>query len=107
MLPKERMLKGLQATLDIQDRLAPAIAERIVASEAKVVFITGIGLVFPFIRSHSILNNLQSVIKDRPMILFFPGEYRHTRQKGSTLNLFGLMTDDKYYRAFDLDDYKV
>jgi hypothetical protein len=37
----------------------------------------------------------------------FPGKYQYSRSKGYTLNLFGLMPGDNYYRAFDLDEYAV
>lgn len=40
-----------------------------------VVFLTGVGKVYPFVRSHNILNNLQEVINEKPLILFFPGRY--------------------------------
>ena len=76
----------------------PKIKEKIEAAEANVNFLTGIGLVFPFIRSHNILNNLQNVAKEAPTIAFFPGEY-----DGHALNLFGLLKDDNYYRAFNID----
>ncbi|WP_144557885.1 DUF1788 domain-containing protein [Shouchella miscanthi] len=64
-----------------------------------VVFLTGIGKVYPFVRSHNILNNLQEVLDDVPVILFFPGEY-----DGQSLHLFGKFKDDNYYRAFRLVD---
>lgn len=64
-----------------------------------VVFITGIGKVYPFVRSHTILNNLQEVIDKIPVIMFFPGKY-----DGQLLQLFGRFKDDNYYRAFPLVD---
>jgi hypothetical protein len=75
----------------------PHIKERVKATPSGMVFLTGIGSVFPFIRSHTVLNNLQNSIKDRPTIMFFPGTH------GSDLSLFGKMKDDNYYRAFNLD----
>lgn len=96
---KERFLRALQSSLNIQQVLMPKIKELIDASEAKVYFLTGIGLVFPYIRSHTILNNLQSVAKEAPMLAFFPGDYN-----GYSLNLFGLLKDDNYYRAFNIDN---
>lgn len=98
---KERFVKSLQAPLDIEKNLIPAIAERYKAGEYKLVFLTGVGLVFPYIRSHTVLNNLQSVIKEAPTIMFFPGVY-----SGTSLELFGKLKDDNYYRAFSLDHYK-
>ncbi|MCM3139805.1 DUF1788 domain-containing protein [Bacillus safensis] len=64
-----------------------------------VVLITGIGKVYPFVRSHNILNNLQEVLDNIPVIMFFPGEY-----DGQSLQLFGKFEDDNYYRAFRLVD---
>ena len=62
-----------------------------------VVFLTGVGKVYPFVRSHNILNNLQEVIDKIPVIMFFPGKY-----DGQSLQLFGKFKDDNYYRAFRL-----
>lgn len=75
---------------------------RIQQSEFDVLFLSGIGEVFPYIRSHNVLNNLQSTAKNQPTILFFPGEYRHSLEHGASLELFGLLHDDKYYRAFNI-----
>jgi hypothetical protein len=94
--------EALQSTLNIKERLIPKIKTTIDSSGAKVYFITGIGLVFPFIRSHNVLNNLQSVAKKSPTVMFFPGIYN-----GQSLELFGLLKDDNYYRAFIIDNYKL
>lgn len=66
-----------------------------------IVFLTGIGKVYPFVRSHNILNNLQEVLDKVPVIMFFPGKY-----DGQSLQLFGKFKDDNYYRAFRLIDDK-
>lgn len=95
---KGRFLSALQSTLNIHQILMPKIKELIDKSPSKVYFLTGIGMVFPFIRSHNILNNLQNIAKDSPTVTFFPGNYN-----GHSLNLFGLLTDDNYYRAFNID----
>jgi hypothetical protein len=70
--------------------------------EYEVMFITGVGEVFPYIRSHTVLNNLQSTAKYRPTVMFFPGEYTHSAETGASLNLFGRLHDDNYYRAFNI-----
>lgn len=64
-----------------------------------VIFITGVGKIYPFVRSHTILNNLQEKIDKIPVILFYPGIY-----DGQSLNLFNKFIDDNYYRAFQLID---
>ena len=99
---KDGLLELLQNVLGIEDYLIPAIGERLHQAEFDVLFLSGIGEVFPYIRSHNVLNNLQSTAKDKPTILFFPGEYRHSLEQGASLELFGLLHDDKYYRAFNI-----
>jgi len=101
-MDKEEFLDAIQSVLEIHQVLMPRIDSLIKASSAKVYFLTGIGLVFPFIRSHTILNNLQSIAKDSPTVAFFPGEYN-----GHSLNLFGLLKDDNYYRAFNIDNIET
>lgn len=99
---KDGLLELLQNVLGIEEYLIPAIGERLQKSDYDVLFLSGIGEVFPYIRSHNVLNNLQSTAKDKPTILFFPGEYRHSLEQGASLELFGLLHDDKYYRAFNI-----
>ena len=99
---KEQLKELLQGLLDSQTHLIPAIADLMKEVEFDVMFITGVGEVFPYIRSHNVLNNLQSTAKDKPTVMFFPGEYTHSLQDGASLDLFGRLHDDKYYRAFNI-----
>lgn len=99
---KDNLLELLQNVLGIEDYLIPAIGERLQQADFDVLFLSGIGEVFPYIRSHNVLNNLQSTAKNKPTVLFFPGEYRHSLEQGASLELFGLLHDDKYYRAFNI-----
>jgi len=96
-LTKEKLFKTLQGILDSETRLIPHITTLCQENPSQMVFLTGIGQVFPYIRSHTVLNNLQNSIKDRPTVMFFPGTY------GKDLSLFGKLKDDNYYRAFNLD----
>ena len=96
-LSKPKLFKTLQGVLDSETKLIPQIETLAKENPSQMLFITGVGQVFPFIRSHTILNNLQNYIKDRPTIMFFPGTY------GADLSLFGKLKDDNYYRAFNLD----
>ena len=89
----------LQSMLNPQQHLAPAIRELLSDGEFDVVFLTGIGEVFPYIRSHNVLNNLQSIVVGKPMLMFFPGHYEQSDTLGSSLVLFGRLKDDQYYRA--------
>jgi hypothetical protein len=89
----------LQGMLDPQLHIAPAIRDRLAQADCDIFFLTGIGEVFPYIRSHNVLNNLQSVVKGKPMLMFFPGRYEQSETLGSSLVLFGRLKDDQYYRA--------
>lgn len=98
-MDKPDFLKTLQNMLDPEQHLAPAIKSRIETELFDILFLTGIGEVFPFVRSHTVLNNLQTVVSDRPMLMFFPGRYEVTATQGSALVLFGQLKDDSFYRA--------
>ncbi|MFB9073859.1 DUF1788 domain-containing protein [Citricoccus parietis] len=98
-LDKGEFTEMLQSMLNPQKQLAPAIRERLADGGFDIVFLTGIGEVFPYIRSHNVLNNLQSVIVGRPMLMFFPGRYEQSDTLGSSLVLFSKLKDDQYYRA--------
>ena len=99
---KEQLKELLQGVLDPEAHLSPAIAATLAASEFDVLFLSGVGEVFPYIRSHHVLNNLQSTAKEKPTVLFFPGSYTHSPEAGASLDLFGRLHDDKYYRAFNI-----
>ena len=99
---KDQLKELLQGVLDPEAHLAPAIAAKLASNEFDVFFLTGVGEVFPYIRSHNVLNNLQSTAKEKPTVIFFPGDYTHSLESGASLELFGKLHDDKYYRAFNI-----
>lgn len=103
-LTRDELKEELQGILDTESVLIPRITEKMEQVPHQVMFITGVGEVFPYIRSHNILNNLQRVAKTQPTLMFFPGKYQHTMASGASLVLFGKLTDDKYYRAFNIMD---
>ena len=104
---KNELKELLQGVLDPETHLIPTIGERLGKNEYDVVFISGVGEAFPFIRSHNVLNNLQSTSGDKPTVMFFPGTYTHGLDTGASLDLFGVLHDDKYYRAFNIMHYEV
>jgi hypothetical protein len=99
---KDQLKELLQGVLDPESHLVPAIASQLLKIEFDVLFLSGVGEVFPYIRSHNVLNNLQSTAKEKPTVLFFPGSYTHSLESGASLDLFGRLHDDKYYRAFNI-----
>jgi len=62
-----------------------------------VLFLTGIGKVYPFMRSHKLLDCMQQEFSDIPIVMFYPGEFN-----GQSLILFEKFHDGNYYRAFNL-----
>ena len=62
-----------------------------------VLLITGVGKVYPFMRSHKILDNIQHIFADIPVLMLYPGTFN-----GQDLDLFGKFLDGHYYRAFNL-----
>jgi hypothetical protein len=101
-LPKQRILEEIQGILDVQTVLVQEIGKQLNSNEYDVLFLSGVGEVYPYIRSHNVLNNLQSVAKQRPTLMFFPGAYTQSLETGASLDLFGRLNDDKYYRAFNI-----
>ncbi|WP_435404677.1 DUF1788 domain-containing protein [Marinobacter sediminicola] len=104
---KDQLKELLQGVLDPETHLVPAIAAKLQTAELDVLFLSGVGEVFPYIRSHNVLNNLQSTAKEKPTVMFFPGSYTHSLETGASLDLFGKLHDDKYYRAFNIYHYEA
>jgi hypothetical protein len=78
-------------------RLAPYIVDTHEAADQDLIFISGIGSVWPLMRGHDLLNNLHALLGNTPVVLFYPGSY-----DGQSLSLFGKVTSNNYYRAFKL-----
>ena len=95
-----RALKGSLAAAKISD----FIAAKYKPAEYDLVFLSGVGSVWPMLRAHSLLNSLHKLIDKTPLLMFYPGTF-----DGTTLRLFGQIAttnsrpDNKpYYRAFIL-----
>ena len=90
--------KTLRLTSQKEDnKIVQYIIDR--TEDDDIVFLTGVGKVWPIIRSHTVLNNLHRALDHVPVVLFFPGTY-----DGGSLMLFDEIKDDNYYRAFQLVD---
>ncbi len=66
-------------------------------SDKDVIFLTGVGEVFPFMRVHSLLEELQVQFDDVPIVVMYPGEFN-----GREVILFNDFKANEYYRAFNL-----
>lgn len=89
-----RMQQALRLATD-DDWIVRYIEEHL--EKDTLVLLTGVGKAFPILRSHSLLNNLQTVIETQPLLLFYPGTYTNGQ-----LRLFSRFLDDHYYRAFKI-----
>ncbi|WP_395090778.1 DUF1788 domain-containing protein [Armatimonas sp.] len=78
-------------------KLATVFNEVVQPQSQDLVLLSGIGGAYPMLRSHSLLNNLQAVMRQVPLVMFFPGRY-----DGQSLRLFDRLNDGHYYRAFRL-----
>ncbi len=103
---KEDFLQQLASYINPDDFLKPYFLNRLKEDTYQLMFVYQVGEVFPFLRSHNLLNNLQSTVRNTPLILFFPGEYITSYEHGFELKLFGKFKGP-YYRAFKLEDYVV
>lgn len=100
-LEREDIISTLDSVLDIKTAIIPKIKEVIVENQPQYFFISGVGSVYPFVRSHGILNNIDELTGECNLILFFPGDYNNLQ-----LKLFGVISDENYYRGHNLNDIK-
>lgn len=99
--------RGTQALIDQLRKTASA--EAVAAAMAyephesgDVVLVTGVGEAYPLLRAHVLLDNIQHLFADVPVVVAYPGRY-----DGQSLCLFSGagqrgLEDGNYYRAFDL-----
>lgn len=95
-------LKALQSALNIQEEFIPYMKNKVDTEPHDLIFITGVAPVYPYIRSHVVLNNLHSITDRVPTIMFYPGEYT-----GKTMRLFQTLKSNNYYRAYNMLDYQL
>jgi hypothetical protein len=108
---KIEMLETLQNFSDPQTHLIPRLIREIGEDGVQLTFLTGPGRIFPFLRTHTILESLQPAMLRHPVVIFFPGEYVQEPGGGSHLRLFGSIPSPRinnpYYRATNLDQYRL
>lgn len=108
---KVEILETLQNYSDPKTHLIPRLIREIGEDGAQLTLITGPGRIFPFLRTHTILESLQPAMFRHPVVIFFPGEYAQDPAGGSHLRLFGSIPSPRinnpYYRATNLDHYRL
>lgn len=107
---KVDLLNDLKNQSDPETHLIPRLIRTIGEDGVQLTFITGSGRVYPFLRTHTILESLQPAMFRHPVVIFFPGEYIQEPSGGSHLSLFGSIPSPKinnpYYRAINLEHYR-
>jgi hypothetical protein len=108
---KIEILETLQNYADPKTHLVPRLMRAIGDDGTQLTLITGSGRIFPFLRTHTILESLQPAMLRHPVVIFFPGEYDQDPNGGSHLRLFGAVPSPKinnpYYRATNLAHYRL
>jgi len=98
-----QLRKGDDSTLEAlrpvlkEDKIAQKIASQHDIPNLDLLMLTGVGSVFPMIRTHTLLSALHPIMGNTPLLMFFPGRY-----DGHSLRLFNTLAEDHYYRAFRL-----
>ena len=92
----DSVLTALRSVLK-EDKIAQTIASQHDITHLDLLILTGVGAVYPMLRTHTLLSALHPIMGNTPLVLFFPGRY-----DGHCLRLFNTLTEDHYYRAFRL-----
>lgn len=88
--------KALSASVK-PERFVEIIKQKCNLQNTNLIFISGVGTIWPWVRAHALLNNLQSITEDTSVVLFYPGKYN-----GQSFQLFDKFDGKNYYRAFRL-----
>lgn len=98
-IPHSDTVETLDSILDISSTIIPHLQSVIESENPDYLFLSGVGSVYPFIRSHGILNNIDELTDNCKLVLFFPGQYDNMQ-----LKLFGHIYDENYYRGINLNE---
>lgn len=103
---KRDILETITPILSV-DRIMKNISSIVTEETPKVILLSGIAPVYPYLRAHNILNNISTELNKTPIVLFYPGTYNNEQ-----LVLFGAkgetgVDDENYYRAHNLSNIKI
>ena len=108
---REDVLETLRNYSDPKTYLVKRLGPAFENADVQLTLITGSGRIFPFLRTHSILESIQPIMVQHPVTIFFPGQYEQDRTGGSLLKLFGTIPSptivNPYYRAKNLAHYRM
>ena len=101
-LTHKKIMEDFEGVLDNDTEFAPKVASIINDSTPDLVLMNGIGEAYPFIRIHTLLEKLPTLLKRLvPIVVFYPGNYDKVTGS-SALQLFGKLEHKNYYRAFNI-----
>lgn len=89
-------LAALRSVLK-EDKIAQKIAAQYDIPNLDLLILSGVGAVYPMLRTHTLISALHPIMGATPLLMFFPGRY-----DGHSLRLFNTLAEDHYYRAFRL-----
>ena len=89
-------LSALRSVLK-EDKIAQKIASKHDIANLDLLILSGVGAVYPMLRTHTLLSAFHPIMGNTPLLMFFPGRY-----DGHSLRLFNTLAEDHYYRAFRL-----
>jgi hypothetical protein len=98
----EVLIEMLRATVEPTEVLIPKVRQTLAEAEPyDLVFITGIGETFPYIRTHHILSGIET---DKPVVVWFPGTFEKFDDGTSSLDILNIPQGfgGGYYRATNI-----
>lgn len=100
---RDELIMMLQDTIGVADVIKPAIEARIEEAGCDIVFITGVGETYPYVRTHTLLGEIET---SKPVVLVFPGEYRQNPDGSTSLDILNIPSaaNGGYYRATSVFD---
>lgn len=95
-MPTERFTAALKDAVDLEEEIVPALRSSVEGKD--LLFISGVGECYPFLRTHQLLENLSV---DVPVVTFFPGDYRKNADGTNTLDILDIPQGQGggFYRA--------
>ena len=103
---KQRLVQELKDAADIEYDIVPRIKDAIREQHGEMLFLTGVGACYPFLRTHQLIDeNVLTV--DVPVVLFFPGSYKAKADGSVPLDILNIPQGQGgglFYRARNVYD---
>ncbi|MEH7308808.1 BREX protein BrxB domain-containing protein, partial [Neobacillus drentensis] len=85
------LIDAIETILDEQQTVVESFIAQ--TEEAEIIFITGVGSAYPYIRSSQLLKMLSVNAYRKPIVLFYPGQFT-----GLRLKMFGILDNEDDYQ---------